>query len=67
MRIIKDGMIVDGHYLPPGTAVGISIYTTHRDEDIWGPNHDGELDNGQSPTKPCIDMQITSLKDGLSQ
>jgi hypothetical protein len=67
MRIIEDGLIVDDHYLPPGTAVGVSIYTTHRDKEVWGSNHDGKLDIGQGQTKPFDHMQITPLKDGFSQ
>jgi hypothetical protein len=43
MRVIETGYMVDGHYLPPGTAVGVSIWTTHRDKNVWGEDHDGEL------------------------
>lgn len=41
MRIIDSALEVEGYYLPPGTEVGIPIWSTHRDPLIWGPDSDG--------------------------
>lgn len=35
-RIVpEDGMPVGDVFLPPGTAVGIQSYDTHRDPEVW--------------------------------
>jgi cytochrome P450 len=31
-------LVVDDKVVPPGTAVGMSAYTMHNSEELWGPN-----------------------------
>lgn len=31
-------LVVDGQIIPPGTIVGMSAYTMHRSEELWGPD-----------------------------
>ncbi|KAL4916460.1 cytochrome P450 [Aspergillus aurantiobrunneus] len=41
-RIVPDDLaqplVVDGQIIPPGTVVGMSAYTMHTSEEIWGPD-----------------------------
>jgi cytochrome P450 len=34
-------LVVDGKVIPPGTIVGMSPYTMHRSQELWGPDAEG--------------------------
>ncbi|CAO1620198.1 unnamed protein product [Sympodiomycopsis kandeliae] len=37
-KVPPGGDIIDGHFYPGGTIVGVSPYILHRDTSIWGPD-----------------------------
>lgn len=39
-RVCRDGMVVRGIYVPPGTTVGSQSHSIHRVPEIWGDDAD---------------------------
>lgn len=59
-------LIVDGMIIPPGTIVGMSAYSMHTSEELWGPdarsfNPDRWLGDGGK----ALDQHMVSFSKGL--
>ncbi|KAI5917039.1 cytochrome P450 [Camillea tinctor] len=67
-RLVPKGMslVIDGKVVPPGTVVGMSAYTMHTSEELWGPDA-REFNPGRwiQDNAKTLDQHMVSFSKGV--